>query len=195
MWINFFYTPFLLPLPANHPIFTAIKQHFDDIISDLDSIATLAEAKIEENQQFGDFIKSYKGKDLDSIVQSLNEKIQPLIDCQQCGNCCKTLMIVVTESEANRVSQTLEMERTDFDSQYLEKGMHDLMIMNQMPCHFLSDNSCRIYEHRFEGCREFPALDIPGFQKRIFTHFMHYDRCPIIFNVLEQLKIILNFEH
>jgi Fe-S-cluster containining protein len=62
-----------------------------------------------------------------------------------------------------------------------------------MPCRFLADSSCTIYAHRFAGCREFPALDLPGFTQRYFTIQMHYDRCPIIFNVVEQLKKELHF--
>ncbi|MFK5088425.1 YkgJ family cysteine cluster protein, partial [Klebsiella pneumoniae] len=68
-----------------------------------------------------------------------------------------------------------------------EKSTH-LMVINKVPCHFLSDNQCTVYEHRFAGCREFPALHLPKFFKRLFTVFMHYERCPIIFNVVEALK-------
>jgi hypothetical protein len=57
-----------------------------------------------------------------------------------------------------------------------------------MPCHFLNNNKCTVYDYRFAGCREFPALHLPNFTKRLFTTFMHYDRCPIIYNVVEGLK-------
>jgi Fe-S-cluster containining protein len=103
-------------------------------------------------------------------------------------------MIVVTNEEANKVSKALQITRKSFDQEYLEKGGFDLMLMNSMPCSFLKDNSCTIYEHRFEGCREFPALHLNDFKKKLFSHFMHYSRCPIIFNVIEQLKIELRFE-
>lgn len=129
------------------------------------------------------------------MVHQLNTEVSALIDCQDCGNCCKSLMIVVTDEEANQVSEALAVNRSDFDQQYLEKGAHGLMLINSIPCSFLKDNSCTIYEDRFEGCREFPALHLPGFNQRLFTHFMHYDRCPIIFNVIERLKIVLNFEN
>ncbi|MBV9989122.1 MAG: hypothetical protein JO301_15695, partial [Chitinophagaceae bacterium] len=46
----------------------------------------------------------------------------------------------------------------------------------------------------FAGCREFPALHVPGFRNRLFTTFMHYERCPIIFNVMEQLKDVIGFD-
>jgi uncharacterized protein len=88
----------------------------------------------------------------------------------------------------------LHMSREAFDAQYVEKGGHELMIINSIPCHFLSNNKCTIYENRFAGCKEFPALHLPHFNQRLFTVMMHYDRCPIIFNVMEELKKTTHFE-
>ncbi|HCL05226.1 MAG TPA: hypothetical protein DHW64_04335 [Chitinophagaceae bacterium] len=125
---------------------------------------------------------------VDSLVQQLNNEISPKIDCTKCGNCCKTLMINVSEQEADHLSQHLQLNRTDFDEQYLEKGSNGMMLMNSIPCSFLSNNKCNVYEYRFEGCREFPAMHLPGFSKRLFTTLMHYGRCPIIFNIVEEMK-------
>ncbi|MBV9986536.1 MAG: hypothetical protein JO301_02590, partial [Chitinophagaceae bacterium] len=58
-------------------------------------------------------------------------------------------MIVVTDEEAGRLSDHLRQSRAEFDAAYLEKGGHELMVINRMPCHFLSDNRCTVYEHRF----------------------------------------------
>jgi Fe-S-cluster containining protein len=91
------------------------------------------------------------------------------------------------------VATKLQISRTEFDTTYLEKGSHGTMLVNHIPCHFLMENKCTIYEDRFAGCREFPALHLPHFTNRLFTVFMHYSRCPIIFNVIEQLKKELNF--
>ncbi len=102
-------------------------------------------------------------------------------------------MINISETEANAVSDHLQTTRIEFDDQYVEKGSSGMMIMNKMPCHFLNENKCRIYEHRFSGCKEFPALHLPNFTERLFTTFMHYERCPIIFNVVEELKKELSF--
>jgi len=151
-------------------------------------------ALTEANDRFSDYLKNANLPHLDQTVQDLNQEISEIIDCTQCGNCCKTLMIVVKEEEADQVSKAVNLDRKAFDKQYLEKGMYGLMLMNQMPCHFLENNSCTIYQDRFEGCREFPALHLPDFKKRLFTHFMHYGRCPIIFNVIENLKDIIGFE-
>ncbi len=103
-------------------------------------------------------------------------------------------MVLINDDEADKLSGHLGQSREAFDTAYLEKGSNGLMIMNRMPCPFLSDNKCSVYEYRFEGCKEFPALHLPNFKDRLFTTFMHYERCPIIFNVVEQLKDEMEFE-
>jgi len=151
---------------------------------------SLAEEKETENILFKDFIKTFDDDKIDSIVHHLNKAISPLIDCTLCGNCCKSLMINVTDDEANNLSIHLSQSREDFDNKYLEKS-GTKMLMNTIPCNFLSENKCTVYEHRFAGCKEFPAMHLPYFNKRLFTTFMHYNRCPIIYNVVEKLKQLL----
>lgn len=128
------------------------------------------------------------------MVSRLDQRISPRINCTDCGNCCKSLMVLINDTEADNLSRHLGQSREDFDQAYLEKGSNGLMIMNRMPCPFLVDRKCSVYEHRFEGCKEFPALHLPHFKQRLFTTFMHYERCPIIFNVVEQLKDEMSFE-
>lgn len=154
----------------------------------LNIIQQLATEKEEENRQFVFFLKQQDMNTTDEQVHALNKLIEPQIDCTACGNCCKSLMINVTEEEADRVAAKLQLDRKNFDEQYLEKGGYGLMVINTIPCHFLADNKCMVYEDRFAGCREFPALHLPHFTKRLFTVMMHYNRCPIIFNVVEELK-------
>lgn len=104
-------------------------------------------------------------------------------------------MINVSEPEADNLSKKLNKTRKEFDNQYIEKGSNGMMLINTIPCHFLQeDNACSVYEDRFEGCREFPALHLPHFSKRLFSTFMHYPRCPIIFNVVEELKLKTGFK-
>lgn len=163
------------------------------IQTSLSIIAETADEKQEENLRFADFLKQRNSQAVDEEVQRLNQLIEPKIDCTSCGNCCKSLMINVTAEEADRVAERLQIKRDEFDERYLEKGSHELMIINKIPCHFLADNKCTIYEDRFAGCREFPALHLPYFTGRLFSVMMHYDRCPIIFNVVEELKVSTGF--
>lgn len=163
-------------------------------IVDLEYIKSKANELVNENDQFQAFLREMDSEQLDKLVFSLSETISPKISCTSCGNCCKSLMVNIDEEEANQLAQHLGKTRDAFDEAYIAKGESGRMVINAIPCHFLVDNSCSVYEYRFAGCREFPAFHIPQFNKRLFTTYMHYDRCPIIFNVLEQLKKELDFE-
>jgi len=149
---------------------------------------------VVENDQFQFYLRQVDSQELDKAVFQLAETISPKINCTDCGNCCKSLMVNIDEAEANHLAQHLGKSREDFDEAYISKGESGRMVINSIPCHFLEDNSCTVYEHRFAGCREFPALHVPDFNKRLFTTYMHYDRCPIIFNVMENLKLNLQFK-
>lgn len=165
------------------------------IETNLSNIAAIADERSDVNQQFIQYLKTLDAQEIDAKVAILNAEIEPQIDCTICGNCCKTLMINVEGWEADRLADHLQMPRAGFDEKYLEKSEHsDRMLIDKMPCHFLSENKCTVYEYRFAGCREFPALDKPLFTKRLFTVFMHYGRCPIIYNVVEKLKEDVGFE-
>lgn len=156
--------------------------------TNLTTIAEYAKKNQTQNDAFCNCLRNIDNDLLDTLIFELNNTIATQIDCTACGNCCKSLMINVNEDEATNAANHLHTSRGEFDKKYIDKGESGRMIINAIPCHFLSDNKCTIYEKRFEGCREFPALHLPNFNKRLFTVFMHYDRCPIIFNVIEALK-------
>ena len=103
-------------------------------------------------------------------------------------------MVNIDEAEASNLAKHLRKTREDFDTEFISKGESGRMVINAIPCHFLVGNSCSVYEQRFAGCKEFPAFHVPELKKRMFTTFMHYDRCPIIFNVIENLKLNLEFK-
>lgn len=124
---------------------------------------------IPENLQFQDFLREMDSESLDNAVLALSNTISPQIDCTQCGNCCKSLMVNINNQEADNLAAHLGQKREDFDNQYLEKGESGRMVLNAIPCHFLVGNSCSVYEHRFEGCKEFPAFHVKDFNKRLFT--------------------------
>lgn len=174
-------------------LFLTIRTPDTHIESDLAKIAIWAVEREEENDHFQSFLSTYDSGLIDERVFALQEQITPKIDCQQCGNCCKSLLIEVTQPEAERVAAFLGEDATQFMEENLEKGIGERMIMNAIPCRFLHELSCTIYADRFAGCHEFPALHLPGFTQRYFTTRMHYGRCPIIFNVWEALKKDLPF--
>lgn len=159
------------------------------LLTNLAAIAIRAEENEMANLLFKETLKQKDAAAIDEFVFKVNDEITPQIDCTQCGNCCRSLMINVDEPDAARLSTHLQLEKEDFYTRYIERSSQgSLAVMNAIPCHFLHENKCTVYEARPKECREFPGLHHPGFTKRLFTIFMHYGRCPIIYNVVERLK-------
>ncbi len=163
-------------------------------IQDLSVIQNASAYNEEENDLFRIFLKQQNSAQVDKMVHTLNSTISAQIDCTQCGNCCRSLMINVEPAEANNVAAYLQILAADFKHAYIEESEQGQMVINTIPCHFLKQNKCSIYAHRFNECREFPHLHKPAFTSRLFGTFMHYGRCPIIFNVVEALKVDLSFK-
>ncbi|MBL0359102.1 MAG: YkgJ family cysteine cluster protein [Chitinophagaceae bacterium] len=102
-------------------------------------------------------------------------------------------MINITSREATKLAEHLNIEMGELKEKYIEESQGGQLIINTIPCHFLSDRKCSIYEHRFYECREFPHLHKNDFSSRLFGLLIHYANCPIIFNVVEALKIRTGF--
>jgi uncharacterized protein len=154
----------------------------------------LAEERLEENDQFRSFINQQNGEQLDDLVAVIYPKVNDQIDCTQCGACCKQLMVNITPSDADRMSDHLQLSTPEFKEKFVEEGSSGMMIMNTIPCHFLGGTKCTAYEARFTECREFPDLHKRNFKSRLFATLIHYAMCPIIFNVVEELKEETGFE-
>ena len=165
----------------------------ENIITDLTTIQILAAEKENENDAFRFFLKNKDSKEVDGLVHSINNVVTPQIDCTACGNCCKTLMINITEEETERLATHLDMSVPDLKEKYIEESLQGKMVMDTIPCHFLGGTRCTIYEQRFTECRDFPHLDKDNFTGRLFGTLMYYAMCPIIFNVVEELKIRAGF--
>lgn len=163
-------------------------------ITDLHIIKQIAADKEVENDHFKVFLKQQNSEQVDLIVHQLNESITPQIDCTQCGNCCKSLMINVTPDETAALALHLKMEVAVVKEKFIEISEQGKMIINTIPCHFLGGTRCTIYENRFTECREFPHLHNNNFTVRLFGIMMYYAMCPIIFNVVETLKEKLAFK-
>ncbi|MBI3883078.1 MAG: YkgJ family cysteine cluster protein [Sphingobacteriales bacterium] len=165
------------------------------LITDLTIIQQLSQEREAENDAFRSFLKNQKSESVDELVHAINNEITPKIDCTTCGNCCKSLMININTQEAEALAAHLSTTVEDLKEKYIEESLQGRMIMNTIPCHFLSGTKCSVYEYRFEGCRDFPHLHQNNFSGRLFGILMHYAMCPIIFNVVEELKIQVGFRN
>ncbi len=161
--------------------------------TDLKEIKEIAAEKEPENDRFRIFLKQQDGAQIDALVHQFNDEVTAQIDCTQCGNCCKSLMINVTDEEVESLAVNLQTDLAAVKEKYIEESEQGRMIINTIPCHFLAGTKCSIYRYRFTECREFPHLHKPHFTRRLFGILMYYAMCPIIFNVVEKLKLALDF--
>ena len=148
--------------------------------------------KEEENDHFLLSLKHQDGAVLDNKVHAINKRVSEAIDCTQCGNCCKTLVINITPEEVVGLAEYLQQPIEQVKEQYIEESQQGKCFINSIPCSFFADKKCTIYTHRFTECRDFPHLHKNGFRERLPGTLMHYGRCPIIYNVIEELKAGLN---
>ena len=165
------------------------------LISDREFIKKQAEVNEEENDAFRLYLKGLDSDGLDKKVHEINNFVTSQIDCKACGACCRQLMINVTEEEKIAVANHLNISPLQFKDKYLEESLQGKLIINTIPCHFLSDSKCSIYENRFTECRAFPHLHESNFKGRLFGTLVHYAMCPIIYNVIEQLKVDVGFKN
>lgn len=162
--------------------------------TDLTVIATAAEGRDEENDHFLRSLTQYNDDTLDAKVHEINNRVSAGVDCTACGRCCEKLVINITHEEIDRLADVFEMPVPELKEQYIEESLAGNCYINSVPCHFFAEKKCTIYEHRFTECRDFPHLHKPGFRKRFLGTLMHYGNCPIIYNVVEELKVELGFK-
>jgi uncharacterized protein len=164
-----------------------------DYITDLSILAEKAREKEEENDHFLRSLKKYDDAQLDAIVHEINDVVSAGIDCTACGNCCKTLIINITQEEIKGLADFMQLSEAETREKYIEESMAGNTFISSVPCHFLSGSMCSIYPQRFTECRDFPHLHKPGFKKRFSGTLLHYGNCPIVYNVVEEVKRELGF--
>ncbi len=167
--------------------------HISRYTTALDIIAAEALLKSEENTHFLLSLRKYDNAPLDELAHSVNREVSAGIDCTQCGNCCKKLVINVTHEEVDKLADDLNLTLAETKDRYIEESQGGNCFINTIPCHFLSENKCTIYENRFTECRDFPHLHKPGFKARLAGTLNYYGSCPIIYNVVEEMKRMLGF--
>ncbi len=161
---------------------------------DLDKIREFAAHRKEENAHFKLSLKTIPIKQVDEMVRKLNEEISAAIDCTACGNCCKQLEPPVDQEELERLAVFKNLNTVSFKDKYIgEEAGTQIQFLKCQPCIFLQANRCGIYEQRPASCADYPHLHQPNFKYRWKSIMANYALCPIVFNVVEQLKVKLNY--
>jgi hypothetical protein len=166
---------------------------------DLVQIYVLAQAKEEENWEFRQFLKHQcrlGSSEIDKQVIATTKRIWAGIDCTQCANCCREVTPTFSEEEVNRLAVRLGMTRQKLIDAHLERaedGDGNPWQTRTKPCPFLKNNRCSVYEDRPGDCRGYPYLDEPDFAFRTMGMIERTFTCPIVYEVMEELKPSLGF--
>jgi len=162
------------------------------MITDIQSIETLARKREDENWEFRYYLKNANltAESIDNDVHDLYREISAQIDCQKCANCCIVSSPILKKADQLRLAKHIKMKPVDFKDKFLiPDEENDGYVFRQMPCFFLQDKSCTVYNHRPHECQSYPHLHKDGFVFRLAQAVENCSICPIVFNVYEELKV------
>lgn len=157
--------------------------------TDLERIKQLAEDREHENWDFRTYLKWHADEDqLDELVHRIYREVSAEIDCTACANCCAVTYTTLTHADIQRMAAGLSMPIEEFRKQYVMTNEEGNDVLPGLPCMFLENKRCTIYEYRPEECRSYPHLHKDEFTTRLINVVWNYEICPIVFNVYERLK-------
>ena len=155
--------------------------------TNLSKIKQIAAKREDENFRFRAFLKSRDGEKIDSIVHRLHAKIVPLIDCASCGNCCLCMKPELNKEDIKILAGLENISSEKYMDNYCENDYGDIYLKD-IPCRYIDGKKCSIYENRPIQCKKFPYTNQTGFTSRLFGMIEFYEICPIVFNLMEELK-------
>lgn len=163
--------------------------------TNLEKIARLSVKNEKENFRFRTYLKMQDSEDVDRIVHLISKEVTEQIDCTACANCCIKLHTNLNDREINTLAKIENLSKEDFIAANLEMDDPlDGYFLKEMPCKYLKDKKCSIYEDRPGECRSYPNTDKDDFSSRTFGMINNYEICPIVFNVYERLKLEMGFK-
>jgi Fe-S-cluster containining protein len=161
------------------------------MITDLAEIKRITAEEDDENVRFRQYLKyrlSWSDRRVDEFVHGILAEVEAAIDCTRCANCCRVLEVSLIDADIARLAKHLGQTRRTVAETYAAPGESCERAFKDSPCAFLDDSRCRVYEARPRDCREYPHLQKGDFRGRMWSVLQHAEDCPIIFNVLRELK-------
>ena len=169
------------------------------MIPDPAELERRARAQTGKDYRFRDFLKHrtpLSSEEVDKLVFEIADRVWKKIDCTTCGNCCRVVSPVLSESDVERLATHLAMSSSEFTAKYLKQAdssANHPWVMRERPCPFLKDNRCSVYAYRPDTCRGYPYLDKPDFPSRTLSMIGRLSECPAVFEVWEELKKATGF--
>ncbi len=146
------------------------------------------------NKKFFDKLRKVSPDQLDKIVHPVHEEVFEEVDCLACANCCKTTSPIFYQADIERVARKLRLKPSEFIDQYLHLDEDNDYVLNSSPCPFLDgENYCLVYESRPTACREYPHTNRKRFRQILNLTLNNTQVCPAVFEIVERLKVKLDF--
>lgn len=133
--------------------------------------------------------------DMPELVARVDAKMWQQTDCTSCANCCKTMTPTFSQTDITRIAAHLGMTDAAFTTKWLSKDDNDDWVNASLPCQFLVDNKCSIYDIRPADCAEFPHHDKTPFDDYNQTYINNITHCPATFTLVERLKKIVERDY
>jgi len=165
------------------------------MIKNPDIVSCLAAERESENHKFSTFLGAYSrltGPRLNHLARQLAEEAARQMDCLECGACCRDIVVPLEDNEIAAMATAKGMCTADFHKQFVREVEGYPQAIDAQPCPLQDGTRCTVYECRPEPCRGYPYIGIdvrshmPAILERAGT-------CPIVFEMLEQLKHRLRF--
>lgn len=157
----------------------------------LEDMASVLATKNIENIFFKKFIRTKPSSEIDALIHKHNQIISKQIDCTACANCCKKLEPGVDDAEIVQLAKYTNSSPEVFKNNFiLFDGVS--CFLKTKPCMFLKENKCSIYSNRPAACADYPHLNGINLKYKS-SLWNNYSVCPIVFNVIENVKEELGF--
>jgi len=136
-------------------------------------------------------LKRLKSKSTISAAEEIHHEVFEEMDCLQCANCCKSIPPIVSSRDCKRIAQSIGMQKSDFEDQYIIIDEDGDRVINTSPCPFLeSDNKCSIYDVRPTACRQYPHSDEMNFFKHLSLHKRNAKYCPALYEIIRRTALL-----
>jgi uncharacterized protein len=126
---------------------------------------------------------------IDALARELHEEAFRKIDCTRCASCCKSMTVAVSGADIDRIAGHLRLTREAFIADYLEVDEEEGGYrMKSIPCPFLHEDRCTIYQVRPATCAGFPHTLEKGFIHRTYLHSANTRECPAVYYIVEEMR-------
>ncbi len=159
-----------------------------------DAVARLAGDLEDENWRFRSYLKMVRSPArIDLLAEQFGREAAAQMDCTACGACCRDNCVPVTDEERRRLAARSGLSEAEFERLHMTQDDDGQAAIDARPCLFLQGTVCAVYEDRPEPCRGYPYIG-GHLASRMIGILERAAVCPIVFEMLDQLKRATGFK-